>query len=111
MRNDDAGRPPSWARPAQARPAPSTLRLGCAAQGRRGCCAPLTAINASRAQHRLGQPQRRPIRHLLAETGETFGQQPRDRHDEQQPRDIDPADAGERSTRGMRQVIADPAHT
>jgi len=41
----------------------------------------------------------------------TFGQQPRDRHNEQQPRDIDPSDARERSTRGMRQVIADPAHT
>jgi hypothetical protein len=69
------------------------------------------AMDGRRIQHGLGQPERRPVRHPLAEARETFGQQRRDRHDEQQPRNVHPSDARERSARGMRQVIADPAHT
>jgi hypothetical protein len=68
------------------------------------------AVN-SRVQDRLRQPQRGPVRHLPAEARETLDQQPHDRRSAQQPRDIDPPDARERSAGGMRQVVTDPAHT
>jgi len=69
------------------------------------------AVSARRVQDRLRQSQRRPVRHLPAEARETLDQQPHDRQNEEQPRDVDPPDARERSAGGMQQVVTDPAHT
>ena len=91
----------------------SPLGLDRPAQGRRTCCAPRMAVNAaagpapasgSPSAGRSGTPLPRPGRpsaNRPATTATTNSSRAT----------FDPSDARERSTRGMRQVIADPAHT